>query len=179
MGFPSRSVVKNPLWCRRCGFDPWVGKIPWRRKWQPTPVFLPEKFHGQRSLVGYSPWGRKDDWAAERTHTLHTYWKKKRYACFCWSSWLFCWPDLIITEAGRWDVNQLWVSCPLTLFSSALQKALEKRKVQFFQMDIQQSYKSCSWLLHSLMCTDLLNIRTVPSPTLRLWVHRPQKQNVF
>ena len=41
---------------KRCGFNPWVGKIPWSRKWQPTPVFLPEKSHGQRSLVGYSPW---------------------------------------------------------------------------------------------------------------------------
>ena len=40
--------------CRRCGFDPWVGKIPWRRKWQPTPVFLPGKSLGQRSLRGYS-----------------------------------------------------------------------------------------------------------------------------
>ena len=40
---------------RRCRFNPWVGKIPWRRKWQPTPVFLPRKFCGQRSLVGYSP----------------------------------------------------------------------------------------------------------------------------
>ena len=39
--------------CRRCGFNPWVRKMPWRRKWQPTPV-LPEKSHGQRSLVGYS-----------------------------------------------------------------------------------------------------------------------------
>ena len=42
------------------GFDPWVGKIPWRRKWQPTPVFLPGEFHGQRSLVGYSLWGHKE-----------------------------------------------------------------------------------------------------------------------
>ena len=41
-------------------FDPWVGKIPWRRKWQPTPVFSPGKFHGLRSLVGYSPWGHKE-----------------------------------------------------------------------------------------------------------------------
>ena len=40
------------------GFDPWVGKIPWRRKWHPTPVFLPGESHGRRSLVGYSPWGR-------------------------------------------------------------------------------------------------------------------------
>ena len=39
--------------------DPRVGKIPWRRKWQPTLIFLPEKFHGQRSLEGYSPWGHK------------------------------------------------------------------------------------------------------------------------
>ena len=40
--------------------DPWVGKIPWRRAWEPTPVFMPEECHGQRSLVGYSPWGRKE-----------------------------------------------------------------------------------------------------------------------
>ena len=40
-------------------FDPWVGKIPWRRKWQPTPVFLPGESHVQRSLAGYSPQGHK------------------------------------------------------------------------------------------------------------------------
>ena len=45
---------------RRHGFDPWVVKIPWRRKWQPIPGFLPEKSHGQRSMVGYNPWGCKD-----------------------------------------------------------------------------------------------------------------------
>ena len=42
------------------GSIPWVRKTPWRRKWQPTPVFLPGKSHGQRSLVGYRPWGRKE-----------------------------------------------------------------------------------------------------------------------
>ena len=45
--------------CQRCRFNPWVGKISWRRKWQPAPIFLPGESHGQRSLVGYSPWGRK------------------------------------------------------------------------------------------------------------------------
>ena len=40
---------------RRCGYNPWIGKIPWRRKWQPTAVFLPGKSHGQRGLAGYSP----------------------------------------------------------------------------------------------------------------------------
>ena len=43
--------------CKRCRFNPWVKKIPWRRAWQPTPVFLPREFHGQRSLAGYSPGG--------------------------------------------------------------------------------------------------------------------------
>ena len=49
-------MVKNPPANVGDGFYPWVGKIPWRRKWQPTVVFLPGKFHGQRSLAGYSPW---------------------------------------------------------------------------------------------------------------------------
>ena len=60
-GFPGGTVLKNST-CqfrrhKRLGFDPWVGEIPWRRKWQPIPIFLPGKFHGQRSLVGYRPWG--------------------------------------------------------------------------------------------------------------------------
>ena len=54
---------------RRCGFDPWVGKIPWGRKWQPTPVFLPEKSHGQKSLVGESPQGCKESDITKHTHT--------------------------------------------------------------------------------------------------------------
>ena len=54
---------------RRCGFNPWVGKIPWRRKWQPTPVFLPEKSHGQRSLASYSPWDLKESDMNEQLST--------------------------------------------------------------------------------------------------------------
>ena len=58
--------------CRRRKFDPWVGKIPWRWKWQPTPVFLPGEAHGWRSLVGCSPWGhRESDMAVtEEQHAL-------------------------------------------------------------------------------------------------------------
>ena len=52
----------------RLGFDPWVGKIPRRRKWQPAPVFLPRKSHGPRSLVSYRPWGRKELDTTERLH---------------------------------------------------------------------------------------------------------------
>ena len=57
-------VVKNPSAnagdIMRHRFDPWIGKIPWKREWQPTPVFLPGEFHGQRSLAGYSPWSYKE-----------------------------------------------------------------------------------------------------------------------
>ena len=60
-------MVKNPpCHCRRPGFDPWVGQIPCRREWLPTPVFLPGESHGQKSLTGYSPWGRKDSDMTER-----------------------------------------------------------------------------------------------------------------
>ena len=67
----SQSVVW--LQCRRPGFDPWVGKIPWRRKWQPTPIFLPGESQGQRSLGGYSLWVARvrHDWVTK--HTAHTY----------------------------------------------------------------------------------------------------------
>ena len=53
-------MVKRLPAMRETQFDPWIRKIPWRRKWQPTPVFLPGKTHGQRSLAGYSPWGHKE-----------------------------------------------------------------------------------------------------------------------
>ena len=70
-GFPSGSAVKNLLSMQGDpgnmghGFDLWVRKSPWRRKWQPTSVFLPGKSHGQSSLVGYNPWGCKESGMAE------------------------------------------------------------------------------------------------------------------
>ena len=64
-GSDSKSIC---LQCGRPGFNPWVRKITWWRKWQPTPVFLPGKSHGWRNLVGYSPWGHKEsdmtEWAS-------------------------------------------------------------------------------------------------------------------
>ena len=53
-------MVKNPPQCRRPGFDPWVRRIPCRRQWLPTPIFLAGESLGQRSLEGYSPWGCKE-----------------------------------------------------------------------------------------------------------------------
>ena len=66
---------KIRLQCGRFGFEPWVGKIPWRRAWKPPPVFFPGESHGQRSLGGYSPWGRKvrHNWATLQS----TFWIRK------------------------------------------------------------------------------------------------------
>ena len=69
VGFTGGASGKEPAWqCRRlkrCVFDPWVGKIPWRRAWQPTPISCLKNPHRQRSLVGYNPWGHRvrHDWS--------------------------------------------------------------------------------------------------------------------
>ena len=65
LGFPGGS--ESTCHCRRYRFDSWVRKIPWSRKWQLTPVFLPGKFQGQRSLAGYSPQGCKESDMTEAT----------------------------------------------------------------------------------------------------------------
>ena len=75
-GFPGDSVVKKlpamqkPQETQLCSFNPWVRKILWRRAWQPTPVFLPGESHGQRSLMGYNPWGRKESDMTEQLTLL-------------------------------------------------------------------------------------------------------------
>ena len=78
LGFPGGASGKEPACqCRkpkRCKFDPWVSKIPWRRAWQPTPVCLPGKSHGQRSLAGYSPSGSQ-----EHGYDLETKWQQHMY----------------------------------------------------------------------------------------------------
>ena len=74
-GFPGRLVVKNPPAVQGCGFDPWVGKISLRRAWQPTLVLLPGKSHGQRSLVGYNPWGGRESDVTEQLDNNSTCFK--------------------------------------------------------------------------------------------------------
>ena len=66
--------------CKRPGFNPWVRKIPWTRKWQPIPVFLPEESHGQRNLAGYSPWGHNESDSTEHSHT-HTNNVYRKWGC--------------------------------------------------------------------------------------------------
>ena len=66
-----KNLPTNAGRLKRCEFSPWVRKIPWRRAWQLTPVFLPEASHGQRSLAGYSSWGRKRIGHNVRTECAH------------------------------------------------------------------------------------------------------------
>ena len=103
---------------RRCGFDPWVGKMPWRRKWQPILEFFPGKSHGQKSLAGYSPWGCKrvrHYW----THT-HTYCMSKFYfyikGLYIASTWVFnifssfSWIAFLLITLNYWLFIDLWFS---------------------------------------------------------------------
>ena len=76
LGLPRwRRDKKSTCKCRghkRHGFSPWVGKIPWSGKWQPAPIFSPEEFRGQRSLVDHSPRGCKESDTAQHTHTTRS-----------------------------------------------------------------------------------------------------------
>ena len=113
MSFPGGASGNEPgCQCRRRKrhrFEPWVGKILWRRARQPTPVFLPGESHGQRSLVGYSPWGHKESDMTE-VISMHT-------ACTCLSlsheiqKWTVFWarrhPERFLfsvkTSVGMWN----------------------------------------------------------------------------
>ena len=70
LGIPGGSDGKVSVHNVQTRFNPWVRKIPWRRKWQPTPVFLPGEIHGQRSLEDYSPRGRKESHMTDRLHFI-------------------------------------------------------------------------------------------------------------
>ena len=86
-------------------FDPWVGKVPWRRDQQPTPVFLPGESHGQRSLAGYSPWGCRESDTTEPLSTQHTH------------TMPGTWELLLTTQLGVWLETTEGSNFFITLFS--------------------------------------------------------------
>ena len=100
-GLPRWFSGKELAWqCRRHRFDPWIRKIPWRMKWQPTPVFLPGKSHGQRSLMGYSPWGRMESDMTEQLST-HTHTPVPERTKLCWG-WLLALSSLCSPSWAGW-----------------------------------------------------------------------------
>ena len=73
------SAVKNPPAVQEMWVNPWIDKIPWRREWYPIPVFVPGESHGERSLVGYSPWGCKrvrHNWATKQQQCWQRSWER-------------------------------------------------------------------------------------------------------
>ena len=161
-GLPSGAVVENPpandQWRRRkrLRFDPWVGKIPWRRKRQSTPAFLPGEFHGQMRLVGYSPWGHKELDTIEHTHT-HTH----THICPISTLWSFHllkshgWlaPASVVSYLGKCrHCNEFLRSCRmdphqwLKLFSYFLYyHSVRKRQKQTNQRHFQVCFPLHSW----------------------------------
>ena len=115
------SQYRTCLQCRRPGFNPWVGKIPWRREWQPTPVSLPGESHGERSPTGYSSWGCKESdttewltytqsWFLDGIFFLCLHMVFPVCVCVCVHAHafvhMFCYnveKDLAIKLLGRWD----------------------------------------------------------------------------
>ena len=128
--------------CWRPGFSCWVGKILWRRKWQPTPIFLPGKFHGQRRLASYSTWGSKEsDMTKWLTHThIHTQCsishKKERKMLFA-----VTWMDLeiiVLSEVNQRKTNTIWYHFIWNIKSNT-NEPIYKRGTDFRQ-------KTKSWL---------------------------------
>ena len=106
MGLPRWHPACQCRRLRRKGFNPWVGKIPWRRKSQPTPVFLSEKSHGQRSLAGYSPWGHKESDTTEHACILHIY--------YLMNEWMNKWMGNFLLPL-LWGSFSLVSLCPLPI----------------------------------------------------------------
>ena len=104
-------TVKNLPATQESWFDLWVGKIPWKREWLPTPVFLPRKFHGQRSLEGYSPWVPKESDTERLTHThththTHSTYMETFYFC-CFNLTLF-WSVIDSQHCNTLSFSGLW-----------------------------------------------------------------------
>ena len=131
-GLVCGSDCKCPPQCRRHGFEPLVRKIPWKSKWQNTPVFLPGKSNGQRLLVGYNPWCHKESDMTEWVTHIHML--NLLHHFFCFIFWIFgceacgniCSPtrdrttspalegQVLISKPSRksLEVHSLWIAIP-------------------------------------------------------------------
>ena len=101
---------------RRLGFDPWVGKIPCRRAWHPTPVLLPGEPHGQRSPAGCSAWGHSESDMTDWMHRRHPIWRLLRKPVLASSCWLLC---LLYTAGFSSPSSPPGLTCALFLESAA------------------------------------------------------------
>ena len=125
VGFSDAPSGKESAWqrrrCKRQGFDPWVGKIPWRRAWQPAPVFLPGESHGQRSRGGYSPQGHKELDGTEVTqHACMTVWSGPKANYMVKNSECYSWKDKGSPIQSELLISQMTVKRSSELLSAIL-----------------------------------------------------------
>ena len=134
-------------WRRRFDLPRGLGEILWDGEWQPTPVFLPGKFHGQRSLVGYCPWGRKragHDWVTEHSTPLH------RRICLVFNSNYVVWylQNVFyerLFKKGTTGQKQCGKPCELCLFGSfmvylSILKGMKEESRSYLTFNIELSY---------------------------------------
>ena len=131
LGFPGGEVIKKSTYQpQRRRFNPWFGKIPWRRKQQPTPVFLPGKLHGQRSFVGCSPWGLQElDITEHCFHLTH----RDTIPSFSYHVLPVPSPNLLFLPA----INTFFSSCKLLGSISCHCKFPEYRKNYFYVGELE------------------------------------------
>ena len=157
MGLPGWPIGKESAYqCRRrerCTFNPWVRKIPWSRKWQPTLVFLPGKFHGQGNLVDCSPWGHKELDTTEHAQrqllirldkNLSYFWGKSLLSILMFYIYIWCFSNLCWEYELFLPWYELW--------------QMSTRDFQCFL----PSALGCS-LIHTRILINQLKTRTEPS----------------
>ena len=144
MGFPGGASCKEPA-CqcrrhRRLRFNPWVGKIPWRRRWQPTPVFLLKESHGQWSLVSYSPQGHKEskmtEVAKQTAKSNSSFQHGTKILCMLKCKW-FIISILMFSFFSFWDApcfsvalcTESSVHCKLSIHKLLAKKKKKERRV--------------------------------------------------
>ena len=145
--------------------NPWVGKIPWRRKWQPTPIFLPGKSHGWRSLAGYSPWGPKESDMTERLHFLFFHFLQSllnvlQY-CFFFMFWF--WACEILAPQPRIKPPALCTGRQSLNHWTAREVPTQKYFLNFIGLGLRCRPKTC--LPHALgvhMCAGCLTHLGIP-----------------
>ena len=149
-------------------FDPWVGKIPWRRKWQSIPVLLSGKSHGQRRLVGYSLWGRKEsDWATTLSH-----FSKSRVPNPQAMDW-YC-SVAIRNQAAQQEVSSLQVSKASSVFiatphCSSYCPSSSSYKVSGALESPKSTNPPVNWDVRDLLSGPLMRIILKPRPYPGPW----------
>ena len=165
-------MVKHLPAMREAGFYPWVGNIPWKRKWQPTPVLLPGKFHGWRSLVGYSPWGWKESDMTEQLqlHLGLVIAFLPRSKCLL-ISWLQS-PSSVMLEPPK--IKSATVSTVLPSFYHEVM-GTDAMIFVFWMLSFKPTFSlsSFTFIMRLFSSSSLSAIRVVSSAYLRLLIFLP------